>query len=335
MSKLIKFSKSYKSLFNIKKDFYKNNQLNLTKAITINEYYAKQTVRKKCKNCNKKKSKYSFKSFQVNYFICKYCSHLNGKYQDSDQFNNYLYNKNKGKKYAKNYSLNYESRVNTIYIPKINFLQKVIGKNFSLVDIGSGAGHFLKACEKKKIKANGYETNATMVALAKKKLKKNLIFKSSLQKIYDEIINTSAKCISLIGVLEHLEDPAKVFINFKKSRAKFIFFSVPLFSFSTLLENSLDDVFPRQLSGAHTHLYTKRSIAYLIKKYNFKVKGEWWFGTDMADLFRSLVIKSKFKNDSEKKQVFKNLLYNHIDELQKVLDENRVCSEVHMVLSKK
>ena len=148
-------------------------------------------------------------------------------------------------------------------------------------------------------------------------------------------MNTRAKCISLIGVIEHLNNPNKVFINFKKSKAKFIFFSVPLFSLATLLENVFQDVFPRQLSGGHTHLYTKKSITYLVEKYNLKIKGEWWFGTDLADLFRSLVAKSQYSNEKIKQKIFSNFLFNHLDDLQNVLDRRKVCSEVHMVLAKK
>ena len=335
MNKIIKFSKSYNSIFKIKKDFYTNNQLNLKKAINVNNYYIKQPLRTKCKNCNKSKLNYIFKSFKVNYFICKICSHLNGAHEDTKQFNNYLYKENSGKSYARNYLSDYNSRVKNIYIPKIKFLKKVIGNKFNLIDIGSGVGHFLKACEINGIKASGYEPNLTMINLAKKKLSKNSIFQVNLENVYEKILHTNAKCISMIGVIEHLNNPRKVFYNFKKSKATFLFFSVPLFSLSTLLENIFQDVFPRQLSGGHTHLYTNKSISYLINEFNLKIKGEWWFGTDFSDLFRSLITKSKFEDRKIKKYIYENFLFNHIDNLQNILDKSKVCSEVHMILTKK
>lgn len=334
MKKIIKFSKSYNSIFSIKKDFYTNNRLNLKKSLAINKYYRKQPKRKTCKNCNKKKTKYSFTSFNAKYFICKHCSHLNGAHEDTKKFNDFLYKKNEGKNYARNYILDYNSRVKNIYIPKVKFLKNAIGKKFNLVDIGSGAGHFLKACELLGVRGHGYETNNTMIKLAKKCLKKNSINQTSMENIYKKVINTNAKCISLIGVLEHLSTPNKIFLNFKKSNAKFLFLSIPLFSLSTLLENVFQDVFPRQLSGGHTHLYTKKSIKYSIKKYNLKIKAEWWFGTDLADLFRSLIIKSKFENEKLKQKIFKSFLVDHLDDLQKILDKKNICSEAHFVLSK-
>ena len=147
MKKIIQFSKSQEGLYSIKKDFYLNNLLNLKKSIQTNKFYNKQPLRTKCKNCNIKKSKKSFTSFNTNYFICKKCFHVNGNHEDNKKFINYLYKSNRGKKYAKNYLANYSSRLKYIYIPKIKFLKKVIGSKIDIMDIGAGAGHFLKACK--------------------------------------------------------------------------------------------------------------------------------------------------------------------------------------------
>ena len=88
-----------------------------------------------------------------------------------------------------------------------------------------------------------------------------------------------------------------------------------------MLENIFQDVFPRQLSGGHTHLYTNKSILYLVNEFNLKIKGEWWFGTDFSDLFRSLITKSKFKDRKIKKKIYENFLFNHIDNLQNIHDK--------------
>ena len=111
MKKIVKFSKPYKLIFKIKKDFYDNNLINLKKSIKTNKYYTRQKKRKKCKNCNSIKSKYLFKSFGVNYFVCKKCSHLNGAHEDSKRFTNFLYKENQGKNYSKNYISDYKERV--------------------------------------------------------------------------------------------------------------------------------------------------------------------------------------------------------------------------------
>ena len=73
-----------------------------------------------------------------------------------------------------------------------------------------------------------------------------------------------------------------------------------MFSLTALLENVFKGVYPRHLSGDHTHLYTKKSLEYLAKKNKLKIIGEWWFGADIPDLFRSLLISSNYLN----KQVY-------------------------------
>ena len=47
--------------------------------------------------------------------------------------------------------------------------------------------------------------------------------------------------------------------------------SVPLFSLTSIIEHISPKVFPRLLSGAHTHLFTE-SLQFLSKKHNLKVK---------------------------------------------------------------
>ena len=205
-----------------------------------------------------------------------------------------------------------------------------------MLDLGCGAGHFVKALEQKGISATGYDTSVVLCKLGNKKLKKNKIYSINFERIY-EIVESQSKfnTLSMIGVLEHLTEPHKLLNSFKKSKIKYLYISVPLFSLSSFLENSFPNVFPRQLSGGHTHLYTEKSLNYLAKKYKFKIIGENWFGTDFPDLMRSLINTGNIMN----KKIYIKELYEKfskfINDLQFVLDKNKVCSEVHMVFENK
>ena len=44
---------------------------------------------------------------------------------------------------------------------------------------------------------------------------------------------------------------------------------MPLFSLSVLIENIFQKIYPRQLGGPHTNLYSKESLEFIAKKYNF------------------------------------------------------------------
>ena len=139
----------------------------------------------------------------------------------------------------------------------------------------------------------------------------------------------------MIGVLEHLVDPGMMLKSFKKRNMKYLYILVPMFSLSTFLENSFTKVFPRSLSGAHTHAYTEESLNYLCKKYNLKIIGEYWFGTDIPDLYRSLICSGKILNKKIYQRELKNKLLNLVDDLQKVLDKKKLCSEAHIIFEKK
>ena len=164
--------------------------------------------------------------------------------------------------------------------------------------------------------------------------KKNEIKLINFHDINKIIENSNTNCISLIGVLEHLTDPNAAIKSFKKSKSKYLYISVPLFSFSSFLEHANPSIFPRQLGGGHTHLYTKKSLNYLFKKFNLSIKGEWWFGTDFADLHRSLTNNFSNKNSKFFETNFQFFFSNYINQFQNILDRNKVCSEVHMLVKK-
>ena len=131
MTKIVKFSKSYENILKIKNDFYKNNKINLNNSLKLNNIYKKQPLRKLCKNCGSKKLNRFIKNFKIEYKLCSLCGHLNGMHQDTNSFAKKIYNEIDGKNYAKNYLKDYDQRVKSIYIPKVEFLKKVIKKKLN------------------------------------------------------------------------------------------------------------------------------------------------------------------------------------------------------------
>ena len=122
----------------------------------------------------------------------------------------------------------------------------------------------------------------------------------------------------------------------KNSKIKYLYISVPLFSLSVFLEAMSDDVFHRQLHGGHTHLYTKESLQYLAQEYDFDIISEWWFGTDMVDLYRHIFVQLEKKQSSDKLiKLLKQMLLPVIDTMQLELDKSHFSSEVHLLLRKK
>lgn len=335
--KIVKYSKNYNSIFSIKKSLYNDNKKFLQSTLKVNKFLKKQGLRKFCKNCRSKLSKKIFTQFGIGYTSCNKCKHLNAIYHDNPKFTHWLYSANKGKNYDEDKDYYYfNQRVKNIHIPKVDFLKKVIKSKIKVLDIGAGSGQFLKALELRKIHGIGYEPSQSFVKFGNKTLKKNKLINLDMEETFNVILNDKeSNVLSMICVLAHLEEPNTLIEIFKKSSLKYLFFSVPLFSLSVFIENSFKNVHPRHLAGSHTNLYTKESLYYLAKKYNLEIAGEWWFGADFPDLYRSLINSGNTNNLKKYKMHLDKNFFSVINELQNVLDKNKICSEVHMVFKKK
>lgn len=337
-----KYSKNYSKYFNLKQDIFLNNDRHLQKCLKLNSFYINQAIRLNCKICDAKlNDSFDIKSHGVGYKVCDNCGHLNGEKEDSIEFINFMYISNDGKDYSENYIDDmFDLRTNEIYKPKLDFLINSIDKNsIRILDIGCGSGYFIAASLQNNIYAKGIDLSNEQIKYGNKNLErlglnKNL-WKVDENEFYNEIINTDCNVISAIGVIEHLREP-KIFIEaFKKSKAKYLFYSVPMFSLSVLLENVFNNVYPRQLSGGHTHLFSEKSLNILHEKMGCKTIAEWRFGTDIMDLYRSLIISLKQNNCSDKiLNIARNEFENKIDVIQNIFDEGHFCSEIHIVAMK-
>lgn len=331
-----RFSKPSGPLIQTKQAFFEQNEVLLANALAINQSYTQQPRRTVCKICEAPLPPPAFVSFDVPYCVCNACSHLNGAHEDTDAFTRRLYQEEGGSAYNANYLAAYDARVNAIYLPKVDFLLEVLDSldvtDRSLLDVGCGGGHFVRACEMRGLPAMGFDPSESLVALGKGKLTSNSIRICQMADFESAIAGAGQPVISMIGVLEHLQQPLKALEAFRASRARFLYISVPLFSLSALIEHTFPDVYPRQLSGGHTHLFTAQSLAKLAERFGLEAVGEWWFGTDVVDLFRSLMVRDW--NNAAYTGLIQQLLGAHVDGLQAALDQARTCSEVHMVLRK-
>ena len=74
----LKFGKKSIDIFNIKQNFFTNNDELLKKQKQILRIYKNQPKRKICKICKRKLQGEFFINHQMKYVLCNYCSHING-----------------------------------------------------------------------------------------------------------------------------------------------------------------------------------------------------------------------------------------------------------------
>lgn len=354
-----KFSKSLDDIAAIKQSFARDNDALLASAQNINNSYVNQSPRGECKTCQSPISRNAvdFVNHGVAYVICENCGHLNGIYEDSEDFCNQLYASDDGSNHAHDclkddYLKDYSVRVENIYLPKLEFLcssieeeQDISIEDISISDFGCGAGHFVCAAKKRGIKAQGFEVSKDLIDHASTAFHElyGADCPNPFHVVHDEaellekMISSKANVVSFIGVLEHLRHPLRFFEAFKSSQIKYLYLSVPLFSLSCMIENIFATIYPRNLSSGHTHLYSHSSLKYILGKYSLREVSSWHFGADAMDLRRSMIV-SMVKNGCSERMlnVFQKDLFSSeiLDQMQRVIDSHLAQSEVHMLIAK-
>jgi len=337
-----KYSKSSEFYLSSKSDFFSSNDDLLKKAVEKNALYLKQPKRVCCKLCQASLPAVTdFTSHDVEYVFCTNCNHLNGIYEDTQDFVEHLYMSDSGKEYASNYlDKNFEKRAIEVYLPKVDFLMTTLPpKTNKILDVGCGSGYFVHAALLRNLEPIGLDVSKTMVEFGNSQIQQILscapLDFAEEEGFFQAIKDTDAEVISAIGVIEHLREPHKFFEAFNQCKAKYLYYSVPMFSLSVALESVSRDIFPRQLSAGHTHLFTEDSIREMHKIMNISSIGEWRFGTDIMDLYRHYMVKLQSHNASKKMiEFFYDGFGARIDELQNILDLNHSCSEIHVVAAK-
>lgn len=343
---LQRFGKSSKSLREMKSNFTSCNAELALKQQRINDIYTNQPRRTNCKNCGVTLNhERDFVIGSVPYYICVACTHLNGGYEDTDDFCKYVYVSGGGIEYAESYTSNdiakFSIREKEVYVPKAAFLIDALEQRgeepytLRISDFGCGAGYLVSALRSMGLNASGIDVSEALIHYgqsARPALPISCI--PEIESLYSEAEQTTANIICLIGVLEHLQAPNRLLTLIKNNlNVRYLFISVPLFSPSALFDTLFVEQFHRHLGSAHTHLYTSGSLAHLEAYFGFSRIAEWWFGLDVTDLYRCMSVRFREMGCSASfLEVLEDRLGSCIDELQLVLDSQKNASEVHLVL---
>lgn len=342
---MIKFGKSSGDLLSQKQMFFSNNEKLLLESQKYGQVYREQPRRESCKCCGYRLSGDAFIKQKIEYIFCQHCSHLNGVFEDTNEFCEFLYTEEGGAAYAVNYSAEdkerYLERVRGIYIPKAEFLreslleQGVNPEELKICDFGAGSGYFISALQEVGMRHNyGYEVSGVQANLANDMLGQALVFNYEMHQTLEIAENADADLISLIGVLEHLQNPREFLAAVARNKSvKYILISVPLFSPCVMVETVFPNVMQRQLSAGHTHLFTQKSLSYLVQEHGLSIVSEWWFGTDLVDIFRSVSVElGRDQKTSALMERWSDMIVPLIDEMQLSIDKEKMSSEVHMLL---
>lgn len=342
---MVKYGKSNNDIKAFKTDFTTQNDKLVSDIDRIAKIYSEQPIRKFCKICKSPidvTGNSSFCSHGIKYIRCAHCGHINGEFEETFDFTTRMYeNAEYGMAYKSDGQEIYNKRLASIYTPKVEFLTEALANydvdisNLSVLDVGAGSGYFVGALIKKNIDASGIEVSKSQVDYGNKMLEGSHLTCQSERDVPNVIRNAKADVISFIGVLEHVINFSDVIdaIN-NNDNIKYIYFSVPMFSYAIFLEALNPNVFNRNLGGAHTHIFTEESLEYLYRENKWDVLGEWRFGTDSADIMRTIVVNLEKDDNMFLAEIFRTKYESILDDIQLIFDLNKFCSEIHVLVKK-
>ena len=351
--KLVRFSKSSKDVLKYKEGLFSDNQNNLALAERISDLYKEQDLRTLCKICEFELSQDDifFERFGINYKVCQHCGHLNGAFQDSNTFNKMLYEGGKHGDAKATYSRVYNSstksefanRTRDIYIPKAQFLfdtlvtQGVTIKNWKILDYGAGSGYMVKALRDVfGGKISGVEPSHDQCDFANKMLGDNSVSLTPIEEMNSVLKSTDASIVTMIGIVEHLEKPLDLFDTIKNNgNIEYLFITFPMFSPTCLVEAVFPQVFPRHLSGGHTHLFTQKSIGICAARSSLHPLGEWWFGEDALDIMRSIFVSLRDSQSKKSAEVWWEWISEIIDPVQELIDRKYLSCRTQQIWARK
>ncbi|KAA5597159.1 methyltransferase domain-containing protein [Blastochloris sulfoviridis] len=340
-----KFGKSFRDIADLKTSFFEDNGKWLERALKYAAIYTAQPRRTHCKICNAPlPGTPSFVKHTIPYVICTRCSHLNGMHEDSDAFCEAVYTSDEGKDYAEAYSsadaAAYVRRRERIYEPKARFLLDVLRHEnkdpaaLRYADMGAGAGYFVAALQELGLtQVAGYEVGQAQVALGNWMMPSAPLSLIGLKDTLGLCREIPADVMTFIGVFEHLQNPREILGAVRSNPAvRYVYICVPMFAPTIYNEMVFPQVMPRQLAVGHTHLFTDASIRNMEAEFGLERVGAWWFGTDMMDYHRSVLVSlAQTPGQAGMIEPWREQFEDILDDLQLVIDKKRKSSQIHAV----
>jgi hypothetical protein len=344
---MIRFGKPFGPLLQIKADQIGRVDEARAEQARLTALYRQQPARTHCKICHTALPAASFELHGVGYAWCGDCGHLNGVHDDTAAFAEAVYGEAGAEAYAVAYAPvdadAYWSRVDRIYVPKAEFLRDALAESgvglgsLSCADFGAGSGYFVAALEKMRAASVvGYEPSPVQARIAETMLGPGRVIRTALDALGDIAAEIGADMVSMIGVLEHLRDPRAILSGLRANpRIRWIYLSLPLAGPSVAVEALFPTVPRRHLVGGHTHLFTESSIDRICADFGLRRVSEWWFGSDLLDLYRAgLQRLAQEPATAGLGSLWQQHLLPALDEMQLALDRKKLSTEVHLLLEK-
>lgn len=264
----------YRSIVTYREEIYKK----------LSKFILKDTKSLSCRLCKSRKKKKILswkKKYQL--FKCLNCELIypNINISDKDYFLNKVYeNKSYTKKFKREITSNFDYRKNNFGQERFNYTVKRlnINKKSNILDLGCGAGYYLKILKEKKYKYKGLEVANHLVRYCNEEHGLN-VKNTALE--YEK--NNSYKLITMFDVIEHLYDPIQTFLELNKKLKNNGYCVAYTPNFHSIGYEIMREKQNTLLPFEHLCFFNDKSLNILSKKTGFKVEKIETFGFDIMD----------------------------------------------------
>ena len=195
-----------------------------------------------------------------------------------------------------------ESRVEAIAVPWCDWMIKCYENEFGfkpkkILDVGSGAGHFVEACRRKGLQADGIELSESSRQFSKEIWDIELDGRDFIEASIDY---KGYDVVTFWGLLEHTPIPGKILSTaaeiLKSSDGGMVISKLPRWdSLSAAIQRIKSDTVIRHLDPmGHIMCFTDESAAELFHLNGFAPKAAWYYGMDVYETLMQL--GSEIKN---------------------------------------
>ena len=225
--------------------------------------------------------------------------------------------------YIKNrsvYKKTLKYRIETFGVQRINYLidNLKLKKKHRVLDMGCGHGNFLATLDHFGYNYTGYDPDLSNIEFCK------FLGYNAVSSI-DEI-DGKFDLVTMYDVIEHLHDPIQALkpVLDKMSRNGKILFYTP--NVRSVAFDMMGQYQNQTYPFDHVAFFSEKSIKFLAKKLNLKIKKIEFFGFDLTDYF----LFKEYVNNREFYPYFKGM----INYLQSILDQNSLSNSMRVILSR-
>ena len=303
----------YKSIIDARESFWEERKILL-----------KDDNEARCILCKDTKKTLFLTHYGYKLFQCENCKTVYANLSFDKNYTKLIYdNKHYEEKVKRDILETYDYRKSKFGSDRLDYINKKCNFNNhkKLLDIGCGAGYFLKYLQENNIECKGLELTDYLVEVCKEKginvENKDLREEENLH--YD--------VITMFDVIEHLTDPLKFFqmANQKlKENGHILFYTPNIHSFAFHFQKGKQNLL---LPYEHVAFYNLDSLNFLAHQTGFKIKSIEYFGLDLVDYFSMKEFEDNFSYNKKLSEI--------IPYLQALIDKENISNHMRVVFSKK